>query len=161
MKKVLAIATFAFGLSFASNAQSISPNAIGIRAGAGNGLGTEISYQRAMGSNNRLEIDLGLNSNDNLTVIGINGVYQWVWNLDGGLNWYAGAGAAVATWDYDDDFPGSPEGGLNIGATGQLGLEYNFDFPLLLSLDWRPNFWVLDDAGFDWNGIALGIRYQF
>jgi hypothetical protein len=44
---------------------------------------------------------------------------------------------------------------------GNLGLEYDFDFPLLLSLDFRPEIGfgnVGDDLNFD---IAVGIRYQF
>ena len=46
-------------------------------------------------------------------------------------------------------------------AAGDVGIEYNFDIPLLLSLDFRPEF-GLDDYGDDVDfDIALGIRYQF
>ena len=44
---------------------------------------------------------------------------------------------------------------------GDIGIEYNFDIPLLLSLDFRPEFGFgdyNDDLDLD---IALGIRYQF
>ena len=44
---------------------------------------------------------------------------------------------------------------------GDVGIEYSFDFPLLLSLDFRPEFGFgdfNDDLDFD---VALGIRYQF
>lgn len=162
MKKLLLITAVFMGGSLYMNGQSISPNAIGLRLGAGNGVGTEISYQRAMGGNNRLELDLGLNSNDNFDILAISGVYQWIWNLEGGFNWYAGVGATVASWSYDADFPGAEDyGGFNIAGTGQLGIEYDFNIPLLLSLDWRPNIWILNNQGFDWNGFALGVRYQF
>jgi len=51
-----------------------------------------------------------------------------------------------------------------IFAAGDVGIEYNFDIPLLLSLDFRPEIGFGDDLynnndlDFD---IALGIRYQF
>lgn len=160
MKKLFFLFALAIGASFGTQAQQISPNALGLRFGAGNGLGTEISYQMAMGAN-RLELDLGLNSNDNYDRFALTGVYQWVWNLEGNFNWYAGVGATIGSWSYNENFAGANEGGFNAGATGQLGIEYNFNIPLQLSLDVRPNFWLLDDAGFDWNGLALGVRYQF
>ncbi|NNJ80558.1 MAG: hypothetical protein HKP11_00040, partial [Flavobacteriaceae bacterium] len=46
-------------------------------------------------------------------------------------------------------------------AAGDIAIEYDFDIPLLLSLDFRPEFGFgdyRDDVDFD---IALGIRYQF
>jgi hypothetical protein len=52
-------------LAFSTQAQEISKNAIGLRLGDSGGFGTEITYQRALGSNNRLELDLGWrNRND-------------------------------------------------------------------------------------------------
>jgi hypothetical protein len=29
-------------------------------------------------------------------------LYQWVWNIDGGFNWYAGVGG-VGSYGYDKD----------------------------------------------------------
>jgi len=60
-------------------------------------------------------------------------------------------------------------GGQGYGAelsamAGQVGLEYNFDaIPFQLTLDIRPQFWVLPDMDdrFQWGDIALGIRYRF
>jgi len=49
-------------------------------------------------------------------------------------------------------------------AAGDIGIEYNFDIPLLISLDFRPEIGFGDelydnnDLGLD---IALGLRYQF
>jgi hypothetical protein len=144
------------------NAQEISENAIGLRVGDGDGFGTEVSYQRALGDNNRLEADLGIRSGDNYDGFRLTGIYQWVWNLDGNFNWYAGAGAGIANYDYDVDIPGFDDSGETfIYAAGQLGIEYNFDIPLMLSLDTRPTIGfgdLNDDFDFD---IALGIRYQF
>ena len=62
MKKLIltTIAIFT-GLVFL-NAQEIADNAIGLRLGDSDGFGTEVSYQRALGDNNRLEVDLGWRS---------------------------------------------------------------------------------------------------
>ena len=49
-------------------------------------------------------------------------------------------------------------------AAGDIGIEYNFDIPLLISLDFRPEIGFGDDIynnndlDFD---IALGVRYKF
>ena len=61
MKKILMTLIVILSATFASTAQEISANAIGLRfGGAGEGAGGEISYQKSLENNNRLEIDLGL-----------------------------------------------------------------------------------------------------
>ena len=159
MKKLILLSFCLFGFTFSSQAQNIAENALGLRLGDNNGVGTEISYQHFLGGNNRLEADLGWSNRGDYDAFRLTGLYQWVWNLEDGLNWYAGAGAGLgsvdATHNNDDD-------GLFVTAAGNIGLEYDFDFPLLLSLDFRPEIGLVnyygDDLGFD---IALGIRYQF
>ena len=163
MKKQLLILAAIFGMYSAVNAQSISDNAIGLRIGDGDGFGTEISYQRALGENNRLELDLGWRSGNRFSAIRITGLYQWVWNIDGGFNWYVGAGGGVGNFSFDNDFPGGSDSDTFFAfVSGDIGIEYDFDFPLILSLDFRPeigiNNAIDDDVDFD---IALGIRYQF
>lgn len=159
MRKILFALSFVMFGGFYANAQD---HAIGVRFGAGNGFGTEVSYQMPLGAN-RLELDLGLNLGDNYSRIGLTGVYQWVMPINAfpqGFNWYAGVGASLGVWDHDNNV-NSDNDGFALGATGQVGIEYNFNFPLQLSLDWRPNFWVLPGTDFDWNGIALGARFKF
>lgn len=163
MKKTLFSIVFFLGIVAAVQAQEISPNAIGIRVGDKDGFGTEVNYQRALGENNRLELGLGWRSANNFDAIRFTGIYQWVWKLDGDFNWYAGVGAAVGSFDFDDGFVGNRDlDELFVNAAGNIGIEYNFDFPLLLSLDFRPEIGITndidDDLEFD---IALGIRYQF
>lgn len=157
--------TFAFITSFflfgmlSIQSQEISKNAIGLRLGDSDGFGAEISYQRGIGGNNRLEFDMGWRSNNNFDAVKIVGLYQWVWNIDKGFNWYAGPGGGVGFVDFDDDLGGGSD--TYIFIAGDIGIEYNFDFPLLLSLDFRPEFGFgdsNDDLDFD---IALGVRYQF
>lgn len=158
MKKAILVAIALIGVTAISHAQSISENALGLRLGDSDGFGAEISYQRGLSENNRLELDLGWRSGDGFDGFKLTGVYQWVWNIDGGFNWYAGAGGGVGSYDFDDD---SIDGETFLFIAGDIGIEYDFDIPLLLSLDFRPELGFgdfRDDVDFD---IALGIRYQF
>lgn len=151
---LLGFATFTF-------AQDISPNAIGLRLGDSDGFGAEISYQRALGDNNRLEVDLGLRSGDDYDGFKLAGLYQWVWNIDGGFNWYAGAGGGLGSYSFDNVPNGFDDSETFLFVAGDVGIEYNFDIPLQLSLDARPELGFgdyRDDLDFD---IALGIRYRF
>lgn len=148
---------------FSNNAQTISDNAIGLRLGDSDGFGAEVSYQRALGDNTRLELDLGWRDSKNYDGFKLAGLHQWVWQLDGNFNWYAGVGGGVGSFSVD--LPDNQdETDTFIFAAGDVGIEYNFEFPLLLSLDFRPEIGFGDelydnnDLDFD---IALGIRYQF
>ena len=163
MKNVLLTAFMLVGLAFSSEAQTFSKNAIGLRLGDNDGFGGEISYQRGLSSTNRLEIDLGWRNSQDVDAFKLIGLYQWVWNIDTGLNWYAGVGGGAGSWSFasDDD----KSNGSFVALAGTIGIEYNFDFPLQLSLDFRPEIYFgrdyndfIDDFGPD---IALGIRYRF
>jgi hypothetical protein len=159
MKKIIFALGFILATSVTLMAQDISKNAIGLRLGDNDGFGGEISYQRALGSNNRLEIDLGLRNNNSYDGFKATAIYQWVWNIDGGFNWYAGFGGGLGSYsgknnnDFSETF---------VFAAGNIGIEYNFpSAPFLISLDLRPEFGfgnTFNDYGSD---IALGIRYQF
>lgn len=165
MKKLILSAFMLLGLAFGANAQDISKNALGLRLGDNDGFGGEISYQRGLSKNNRLELDLGWRSSNKVDAFKLAGLYQWVWNIDGGFNWYAGVGGGLASWSFDapKDYDGD-DSGTAIFAAGDIGIEYNFDIPLQLSLDFRPELYFNSD---DWRednfgpDIALGIRYRF
>lgn len=167
MKKLFALAVLIIGSVTINqiSAQEISENALGLRIGGGDGFGAEISYQRALGGdNNRLELDLGWRDDKYFDAFKLVGLYQWVWNIEGGFNWYAGAGAGLGNVTIKDDWNDRyVDDGLFALLAGNVGLEYNFDIPLLLSLDFRPEFGF---SGYDVTNdfspdIALGIRYQF
>lgn len=142
---------------FTMNAQEISKNAIGIRFGDNNGAGAEISYQRKLSGPNRLEIDLGIRGNSAYSAFKATGLYQWVWQLESNFNWYAGFGGGLGSWkvknsDISDTF---------IFGAGVVGIEYNFDIPLLVSLDFRPEIGFSDFYdGFN-SDFGLSVRYQF
>jgi len=162
MRKLFLLTIACFGFTAILSAQDISPNAIGLRLGDSNGFGTEISYQRALSDNNRLEFDLGWRSGNNFDGFKLTGLYQWVWNLDGNFDWYAGVGGGLAS--FDDDNYGSDS---FIFAAGDIGIEYSFEIPLQISLDFRPEFGFgnnydnnYDNSDLDFD-IGLGIRYLF
>ena len=167
MKKVLLSAIMLFGIAFSSQAQDIAKNALGIRLGDSDGFGGEISYQRGLSDNNRLELDLGFRNNKNYDAFKLTGIYQWVWNIEGGFNWYAGVGGGVGSWSYDRKIGNDryEDSGTILFVAGDLGIEYNFkEAPIQLSLDIRPELYFnSDDYREDSFGpdIALGIRYRF
>ncbi|GEQ85812.1 hypothetical protein ULMS_13200 [Patiriisocius marinistellae] len=166
MKK--SIVFIALGLLFFTGAmaQEISKNAIGIRLGDSDGFGAEANYQRAVGSNNnRLEFALGIRDNKNYSAFKLLGLYEWVFNIDGGFNWYVGPGAGIGQINVDDGrfnngrFEDDDETFAFLAGVG--GIEYSFDFPLLLSLDVRPELGFgdyRDDLDLD---VGLSARYQF
>jgi hypothetical protein len=162
MKKVILSACMLIGLVFATQAQEISKNALGLRLGDNDGFGGEVSYQRGLGDNNRLELDLGWRSNKNVDAFKLVGLYQWVWEIDNGFNWYAGVGGGLGSWSYDTN--GLSDNGIILFAAGDIGIEYNFDIPIQLSLDLRPELYFNSD---DYRNdsfspdLALGIRYKF
>ena len=159
MKKLLVLVALIAMSAVAVNAQK---RAIGARLG----YGADFSYQHNMGEKNMLEIDAGLPA-----FVGIEAAatYDWIfpissWKEAGSWNWYAGVGAGAGySWLWGWGNYGY------VGVAGRLGIEYNFDFPLSLSLDWRPIFGPrfgsgnigFYDGGLYYGAIAWGIRYRF
>lgn len=161
MKKSLIVAALLFVLGTAS--AIAQPRAVGVRLG----YGVEFSYQHGMGDN-MLSIDAGLP--------GFGGIeaavtYDWInpfhtqipWNNKGKWNWSLGVGGAAGWWwisSYNYAF---------VGVAGRVGVEYNFWFPLQLSVEWRPAFgpnFGKNHCGFYGYGLyaggfAIGVRYKF
>ena len=162
MKKIVSTPILFFIFIFAVNAQQISNHAIGIRFGNNDGFGGEISYQRQLTEINRLEVDFGYRDQKEYSAFKLSGIYQWVWNIDEGFNWYAGFGAGVGSWSYSNGFVSDNNDGLFINADGNIGIEYNFEAPFLISLDFRPEIGIIGNYGRDTDlDLALSIRYQF
>ncbi|MDO4190511.1 MAG: hypothetical protein Q4D14_02325 [Bacteroidales bacterium] len=148
------------------------PRAIGLRL-----IGDwEVSYQHQFGEKNMLEIEAGV------PVIfsrfgGLHAAatYDWIfpitsWTEKGSWNWYAGVGGAVGANYYkykaNQDHPADVDGHycFFLGVAGRIGVEYNFWFPLQLSLDYRPVIGPAFGHGFHEYGltsIALSVRYKF
>jgi len=159
MKKVFLTLALVVSMAGALGAQSMD-QAIGVRFGGGFGYGAELSYQQPLGDANRLELDLGMSR----WGFGLSGIYQWVWDLSDlapGFNWYAGVGAGLGSYNFhyvDDRYRDSE---LSIGLLGQIGIEYNFEIPLQLSLDYRPGIYFVPSYYSSYDGICLAARYRF
>lgn len=163
MKKLILSAMMLIGFATSLQAQEISKNAFGARLWSNDGFGVEASYQRHLFKKNRLELDFGYRELDyrDVKVTKLVGLYQWVWNVSGGFNWYAGAGAGFASHNTPGD-NSSNSNGMLVLATGDLGLEYLFDFPLQVSLDVRPEYVASKyNPKKSYVDIGLGIRYRF
>ena len=165
MKKILVTLVSVVAFMVTSQAQEISKNAIGLRLGDGNGFGAEVNYQRALNEQNRLEFGLSVRNRvkkkEHTSTVKLVGIYQWVWNIDGGFNWYAGPGIGVGQIVFDEDDFDRRSNETFAFAAGDIGLEYSFDFPLLVSIDFRPELGFgnyRNDVVFD---IGLSARYQF
>ncbi|MFK7812613.1 MAG: hypothetical protein AB8B59_08975 [Maribacter sp.] len=168
--KLFVLALFFFSTSMV--AQEIASSTIGLRLGDSDGFGAEISYQKSIGRYSRIELNAGYR--DSREYDGFKGVllYQNVFNISGGLNWYYGFGGGAGTAKFEPrpnaDNPTiieQPEGGLFVLGAGDIGIEFNFnDLPLLISLDIRPEIGIVGYGSFDDRfdfDIGLGIRYQF
>ena len=157
MKKYLFIAV----LAVASLAAYAQPRAVGVRLG----YGAQVSYEHQLGQN-MVSLEVGVPGFARLEAAC---TYDWIdpfgatvpWNEKGEWHWYMGVGGAFQTsWVAD--------GSGFVGAAGRFGIEYDFWFPLQLSLDWRPNVGVgfakeavAFNLGGLYYGIQLGVRYRF
>lgn len=154
------------GLAFSSQAQdNISKNTIGLRVGNNYGLGIEISYQKKLSAKNRLELDFGWKNDNNTDAIKISGIYQWYWKIEKELDWFAGFGSGLGTWNTNDNYNNGYAGdnGLFVVINGDIGIEYNFkEIPIQIAIDGRPEFifnnYDKNDFGFN---IGLAARYKF
>ncbi len=142
MKKILLIAALVLGFAAAASAQ---PKALGIRGG----YGVELSYQHYIGGSDFIEADLGLGD---FKYFNAAATYNFsIAEFGDGFKFYAGPGVALGLGEY-----------LHLGIAGQAGIEYNFSFPLQLSLDVRPQLGLVNQAFGIWGWYPhLGIRYQF
>lgn len=101
--------------------------------------------------------------------IGATATYDWInpfgtaipWNNKGEWNWSIGVGAGLGIYGFRAPW-------FYAGAVGHVGVEYNFWFPLQLSVDYRPNLGIVaagGGVGFNttglYSGITLGVRYLF
>lgn len=157
MKKILILCLFCFSF-FISKAQS---DAIGVRLSGGGLVNSEVSLQKWVTDYNRLELDAGFGGGSLFNIFSATAIYQSVFEIDYGLNWFLGIGAGSGFWEYHGEIINGQEGGVFINAAAQIGAEYYFDIPLQIGFDYRLEFGVLNsydklDANF-----GLSVRYAF
>ncbi|MFS4491786.1 hypothetical protein [Maribacter sp. 2308TA10-17] len=171
--KITKLLAFALFLAVGSlSAQDIANHTIGLRLGDSDGFGAEISYQKSIGRYGRAELNLGYRDSREYDAVKAVLLFQSIYTISGGLNWYWGFGGGAGTASFESrpnvDDPNiieKPGGGLFVLGAGDIGLEYNFgNLPLLISLDIRPEIGIIGYGGFDDRfdfDVGLGIRYQF
>ncbi|PID94853.1 MAG: hypothetical protein CSA89_00405 [Bacteroidales bacterium] len=171
MKKIFFVAIATLLCTTQSFAQ---PRAIGGRFGTN----LEFSYQHTVGSINYLQLDAGFYGyGRGLSAVG---TYNWIvaepnWTDYGNFEVFAGVGAGVGLYRYPTNYYDVNTGvyysknrtGSFVGAAGNVGLAYNFPFPLQLSADIRPlvGFYFNEgNTGFFDSGLldlGLSVRYYF
>ena len=119
--------------------------AVGLRGGGFSGLTGKMN----MGST---AVEAGLSFYGG--GLAIDGVYEWQKNvINKDFHLYYGAGAYANVWS----------GYFGLGAEGVVGLEYRIpiNFPLAVSLDYRPGINLLGGVHFWGGNFGLGIKYCF
>ncbi|WP_298539351.1 hypothetical protein [uncultured Aquimarina sp.] len=161
-KHIFIITTLLLASIFTIQGQDISEHAIGLRLSESDGFWAEATYQAGLSSDTRIELDLGVQGRNRFNAVKLTGMYQWVFNIDGGLNWYVGPGIGGGLIDFDDDIDNRDNLETFGFVTGDVGIEYNFDFPLMISLDFRPEIYFDDytDDDIIFN-FGLSARYKF
>ncbi len=148
MKKVFLIILGSIMISMAYGNEK--NHSIGLRVGIASSAGSaEISCQYYLKPASRLEFGLGVAEYPLQSAL----VYQKVGDLSSlakGLKVYAGAGVVAGTYSSK----------TSIGIAVQGGLEYNFKFPVQISLDYRPKGFFAGDKSY-YNDLSISLRYKF
>jgi len=85
--------------------------------------------------------------------IAVGTYFDWMFALSGGpsgLKFYPGVGPEFY---FGNNF--------NIAVAGDFGMEYSFNFPLTIGLDWRPHFMVTNSMKFGSGNWGLIARFRF
>lgn len=120
------------------------PRAVGGRIG----YGIEASYQHSLTADRMINLDAGLPAFHGLEAVV---THDWInpfntkipWNQRGNWNWYLGVGGGLGWYwgsSVNDSYQQGSSGAFTVGVAGRVGVEYNFWFPMQLSVDWRPVF---------------------
>ncbi len=151
MKRLLIITITILSFATVTNAQEL-----GIRFNQSyKGGGASVDGVFGIGSFSRIHADLNFMKKG----IGLDALYDFMHKpltADApGLNWYTGVGPSLTFG----------EGWFMLGASGEIGLEYDFrkqlSVPITVSCDWRPTFWIVEKTEMTWGGFGINVRYCF
>ena len=171
------------------------PESVGLRIGA---MGVDVSYNHSINSTEFIQADLGIDFGYNVSGtpgLKATALYNWIWarpawTSRGSWELYAGPGLSMGGVDdqavhkVGKERFGYNDGGFMLAVAAQVGVGYEFDFPLQVSLDVRPcfGFHINDgshrdpvtgvtinygsNAGFYDNGMmgfipSVSVRYRF
>ncbi|MDE0561142.1 outer membrane insertion C- signal [Algoriphagus sp. NF] len=122
---------------------------LGLRFGNVNGNNVALDAVFSLGDFSRLHGDLSFGGGG----VGIDLLWNPIYRpiADSEFNYYLGFGPSL--------FLGDP---FRLGAAGEIGAEYAFaDVPLVIGLDWRPYFILVENTNFDAGGFGLNVRWRF
>ena len=144
MKKTFFIALFTLALSLYTNHAKAQSN-----LEAGLRFGDFISFDAT--------VPIGLAPRLHPAIyfdrFGVATYFDWMFAISGGpkgLKFYPGVGPEF--WF---------EGDFDFDIAGNFGVEYSFDFPLTVGLDWRPAFRTTDDFHFRAGNVGVTARFRF
>ncbi|MFB6340605.1 hypothetical protein ACE1ET_02730 [Saccharicrinis sp. FJH62] len=148
MKKSLVITLMLVFSTIALKAQPYQTS-IGLRMGFESG----ITLKHFVNDHTALEGIFSTRWN-NIAVTGLYEVHNEAFDIEG-LMWYYGGGAHAG---FGNPYTRSFVAGLD----GIVGLEYTFrDFPVDISVDWKPSFDIVGRFYGWFGGTALTVRYNF
>lgn len=158
MKKAFLILTLCLFGWIGANAQQNYNTAVGLRGGPFLGLTLKHFIKDNVALEGLLETRWR-----GVMFTGLFEIHENFFDFDGAA-WYYGAGAHVGVWN--GNYDGHPwfSGDQNysvIGLDGIIGLEYSFDFPLNISVDWKPFVNLFGDGNFVFDSGAFSARYYF
>jgi hypothetical protein len=122
---------------------------IGIRFGdvVGNDVALDAVFKTSQFSRIHADVSFG-------NGVGVDVMWDFLYkpfNIEGeGFHWYMGVGPTAYI---DDPFL--------FGVSGEVGAEYQFKFPMSLSIDWRPTFYIIENTDFHAGGFGVNLRYVF
>ncbi|MCK5817280.1 MAG: hypothetical protein KAH15_04680 [Candidatus Marinimicrobia bacterium] len=160
MKKLLIVVMImVLSVSFAFAQEELDTKKLdaGLRGGPNSG----ITARYFLSEGNSAEVLLTYHRGIILT-----GLYEWHKPLQigevEGLSWFFGGGLHVgywvngSIWDRHD---------IALGLAGIVGVEYDLEplinFPISVSLDYKPGFDILGGWTDSWSDAAFSVRYAF
>jgi hypothetical protein len=122
---------------------------VGIRFGdvLGNDVAIDAIFKTSQFSRIHADVSFG-------NGVGVDVMWDFLYkpfSIEGeGFNWYLGAGPSIYI---NDPF--------YLGVSGEVGIEYQFKFPMAIGIDWRPTFWLIEETDFHAGGFGVNLRYVF
>ncbi len=147
------------------------PRAMGLRLGA---TGIEASYQHKTHSKRFMQIDFGMDLGYNVNGRpGAKGSFTYdfiwaepAWTAKGTWSLYSGPGVTVGyvddivPYDIEGGIKGFQDNGLMVGAHVDIGLEYTFNIPVSIAINFRPCFGIhVNDGKFNVPGTDIRVNY--
>lgn len=157
LKRLPLLSLFVFVFSYSQN---IADHAFGIRIGESQGFGTELSYQKGLRNDKRIEVDLGFRRRIVQKTVSYRAtiLYHWVYDISPEFIWFIGFGGGAGSWMLETtSAQNNPFGFL----VGNIGIESDFDLPLQVALDLRPQLGLLNYGNESIYDIAVSVRYRF